>query len=276
MTQFLRPDSNVTQTNFTGGFAEIDESSASDADFAYSANDSAATLEVGLSNPSGTPASGTTTVRYRYVKTQGGSPSSSGNNVSFQVHIYQGGTLIASDTGQTASLATWSARSFTPDMSSVTDWNDLRIRVSVTASGGGPSGRGVGISWAELEAPDAGTTYNETHGASVAAGEAIGSTGTYGVTHSASVAADAPSPGGLLYADAILESVQADFASPGGKGYYETLSASVGLSEASPATITEPNGWAKPGEPTGNWTQGASGSGSWTEINPTDVDWTQQ
>ena len=35
MAQFLRPDSNVTQTDFTGGFAEIDDSVASDADTAF-------------------------------------------------------------------------------------------------------------------------------------------------------------------------------------------------------------------------------------------------
>lgn len=154
MAQFLRPDSNVTQTSFTGGFAEIDESTASDADFAYGAINTAATLEVGLANPSSTPASGTTTVRYRIARTNGAAVDGGGNAVDVTCHVYQGTTLIASDTARTAT-GTWTQYSFTPSMASVTDWNDLRLRFVTTASGGGPSvRRGAAVSWAEMEAPD--------------------------------------------------------------------------------------------------------------------------
>lgn len=156
MAQFLRPDSNVTQTSFTGGFADIDESTASDADFAYGANNTAAVLEVGLSNPSGTPASGTTTVRYRVAKTNAGTVDGSGNSVTVTAEVYQGTTLISSDTARTAD-GTWTAYSWTPNMASVTDWTDLRLRFTTSASGGGPSvRRGGAVSWAEMETPDAG------------------------------------------------------------------------------------------------------------------------
>ena len=154
MAQFLRPDANVTQTSFTGGFADLDESTASDADFAYGDNNTAATLEVGLSNPSGTPGSGTTTVRYRVAKTNAGTVDGAGNACDIQCHVYQGTTLIASDTARTVT-GTWTTYSFTPNMGSVTDWNNLRLRFVTTTSGGSPANRrGAAVSWGEIEAPD--------------------------------------------------------------------------------------------------------------------------
>lgn len=160
--QFLRPDGNITQTSFTGGFAEIDEASASDADFAYGANNVAAVLEVSLSNPTGAPASGTTTVRYRIAKTNAGTVDGGGNAVTVTAAVYQGTTLIASDSAQTAT-GTWTQYSWAPSMASVTDWNDLRLRFTTSASGGTAANRrGGAVSWAEVEAPAAGaTTFNQ-------------------------------------------------------------------------------------------------------------------
>jgi hypothetical protein len=153
VAQFLRPDSNVTQSGFTNGFAAIDEPTASDADFAYGANNTAAVLEVGLSNPS-TPGSGTTTVRYRVAKVNAGALSGSGSTITVTCEVYQGTTLIAADTERTAT-GSWVGYSFTPDMSGVTDWSDLRLRFTTTAGGGSPANRrGGAVSWAELEAPD--------------------------------------------------------------------------------------------------------------------------
>lgn len=174
MAQFLRPDGNITQTSFTGGFAEIDESAASDTDFAYGANNTAAVLEVSLSNPSGTPAAGTTTVRYRIAKTNNGTVDGAGNAVTVTAEVYQGGSLIASDTARTAT-GTWTAYSFTPDMSGVTDWNDLRLRFTTSSSGGSPANRrGGAVSWAELESPDAAPAVtHSTSGALVGGGAAI-------------------------------------------------------------------------------------------------------
>lgn len=154
MAQFLRPDSNVTQTSFTNGFDAIDESSASDADFAYGTNNTAAVLEVGLSNPSGTPGAGTTTVRYRVAKTNAGTVDGGGNAVTVTASVYQGGTLIAEDSARTVT-GTWTEYSWTPSMASVTDWNDLRLRFTTSASGGSPANRrGGAVSWAEVESPD--------------------------------------------------------------------------------------------------------------------------
>lgn len=155
MAQVLRPDGNVTQTSFTNGFAEIDESAASDADFAYGANNTVATLEVSLGNPSATPASGTTTVRYRVARTKDGVVDGTGSACDVTCSVYQGGSLVAADSARTVT-GSWTEYSFTPDMSGVTDWTDLRLRFVTTASGGsGPNRRGGAVSWAELEAPDA-------------------------------------------------------------------------------------------------------------------------
>lgn len=154
MAAFLRPDSNITQTEFTGGFAEIDEATASDSDLAYSTNNADATLEVGLSNPSGTPTSGTCTVRYRIAKTNNGSVDGGGNAVTVTAYAFEGSTQIAADSTRTAD-GTWTQYSFTFNTSAVSNWNDLRLRFVVSKSGGGPSARrGAGISWAELETPD--------------------------------------------------------------------------------------------------------------------------
>lgn len=153
MAQFLRPDSNVTQTNWTGGFADIDEATASDADFAYGANNSSsATLEVGLSNPS-TPAGGTCTVRWRYAKVDAGTLSGTGGTVTQTCGLYQGTTLITSSAVTTT--GTWTAASFTFQVTAITNWNDLRLRWTQTASGGGGNARGSAVSWAEVETPNA-------------------------------------------------------------------------------------------------------------------------
>jgi hypothetical protein len=154
MTQFLRPDSNVTQTTWTNGFAEIDEVTASDVDFSYGANNTAAaTLEVGLTNPTQTPGTGTCTVRWRRAKVSSGTLSGTGGTVTQTCGVYQGATLITSSTITTT--GTWTESTFTFQTSSVTNWNDLRLRFTQSASGGGGNARGSAVSWAVIEVPDA-------------------------------------------------------------------------------------------------------------------------
>lgn len=163
MAQFLRPDSNVTQTSFTNGFAQIDEEVASDADFAYGANNTAAVLEVHVSNPPATPdAAGTSTVRYRIARTNAGTLSGTGNAVTVTPGVYQGATLIQAGTAQTAT-GTWTTYTFTFTHGSITDWTNIRLRFTTSASGGTAANRrGGAISWAEIEAPDAAVLRNLT------------------------------------------------------------------------------------------------------------------
>ena len=156
MAEFLRPNSNVTQSSFTNGFAAIDETSASDADFAYGANNTAAVLEVGLTDPTAgwVPGAGTINVRYRHAKVNNGALDGGGNAVTVTAAVYNGTTLIATDAAQTCT-GTWTTRTWNPDLSSLTDWTDVRLRFTTSASGGGPSvRRGGAISWAEIETPD--------------------------------------------------------------------------------------------------------------------------
>jgi len=160
MAQFLRPDSDVTSTNIaSGNYTGIDETSASDSDYVETKKQSdgnTSRYECGLSNPSITPTSGTTTVRYRL-----GPGELNAVVITVTVSVYQGTTLIAASGGQTvpSSATTYS---FTPDMSSVTNWNDLRLRFDFAFTGGGASSSGR-LLWTELEAPDfASTAYTLT------------------------------------------------------------------------------------------------------------------
>ena len=154
MPQFARPDSNVTQTSFTGGFVEIDEAVASDADFAYGANNIAAELEVGLSNVTD-PAVGTGHIfRYRIAKTDNGTVTGTGNAVTVTARLLQGATEIAADIAQTTT-GTWTQYEFTlseAQANNITDYTDLRLEF-VTSVSGGPARRGGAVSWAELEVP---------------------------------------------------------------------------------------------------------------------------
>jgi hypothetical protein len=179
MAQFGRPDSNVIQTNVTGGFTAIDESTASDADFAFSANNTTAELEVGLGDVTN-PGSGSHVVRYRYAKTNAGTPDSGGSNGTLEVRLRQGATQIATSGSITVSSGTWTAGSFTltgTEADSITDWTDLRIEFAIVGGGGSPSARrGVGVSWAELETPD--VVSGVTGTGSVAFGFSTSASGT--------------------------------------------------------------------------------------------------
>lgn len=159
MAQFLRPDSNVTQTAFTGGFADIDEASFSDADFAYSTDKLAGVLEVGLTNPAvepGPPGAGTCTVRFRWAKVDGGVyPGTGGSDPTATMEVYEGTTQIAAGPAAATPPDAWAEVSYTFDSTLVTDWTNVRLRYSVSATGGSTANaRGGAVSWAEIEVPD--------------------------------------------------------------------------------------------------------------------------
>lgn len=161
MAQFARPDSNVTQTSFTNGFAEIDESTPSDADFAFGANNTAAELEVGLSNVTDPTSSTGHIFRYRVAKTNAGTVDGTGNSVTVTARLMQGTTQIATDTAKTAD-GTWTQYAYTltgGEADAITDYTDLRLEFVTSTSGGAPANRrGGAVSWAELEVPSAAQT----------------------------------------------------------------------------------------------------------------------
>lgn len=167
MAQFARPDSDVTVTSFTGGFSAIDEATASNADFAYGANNTASELEVGLSNVTDPAASTGHIFRYRIAKTNAGLVDGGGSAVTVTARLMQGTTQIATDTAKTAT-GTWTQYAYTlsgAEADAITDYADLRLEFVTSASGGSPANRrGGAVSWAEMEVPDAGappTQYNQ-------------------------------------------------------------------------------------------------------------------
>jgi len=166
----LRPDGNITQSGWTGGYAEIDEVTPNDTDFAYSTDGTTSdTLEVSLTNPGGSPTgAGTATILWRWSKMLAGVSNGSGSGNAYTLSVYQGTTLI-DEVFKTMPFSGWCDASFTPDLSSVTDWDDLRIRI-VTA---GIGTNGVGISWLELQVPELANVEHPTSGALVGQGAVI-------------------------------------------------------------------------------------------------------
>ena len=178
MAQFLRPDGVISQGSWTGGFADIDEATPNDADRAYSANNPGGSIfEVSLSDPADTPDTGTSTIRYRHGRVNNGTLSGTGTATTLDVSVMQGGITIASD-AQQAPGGAYVTRSWTPDLSAVTNWNDLRLRFVPGGGGGSPSNRrGVAISFAEGEVPDGAppvTTIPVTAASQASEGQAAG------------------------------------------------------------------------------------------------------
>jgi hypothetical protein len=152
----LYPDGNVTTGWTSGTYTTIDETPYSDSDFAYAGVNATQTFEVSLNNPPGTPASGTCTVNYRYAQVNSsGVVTSGGTAATITVHVYQGASLVASGTTRTGTGA-WQADSFTFNTSSVSNWNDVRLRFVSVGSGGSPASnrRGGAVSFGEIQTPD--------------------------------------------------------------------------------------------------------------------------
>lgn len=160
MAQFGRPDSDTVQDFFTGGFSVIDEATASDADFAYGANNTVATLEVGLTSLTDPGVDTGHIIRFRAARVDDGVVDGGGSGVTVTVHLYQGASPISSNVAAIATTGSWQqtqATVPTAAVATITDYSDLRLRFTTTASGGSPANRrGGAVSWAELEVPDAG------------------------------------------------------------------------------------------------------------------------
>ena len=161
MTQFGRPTSDITNDFATGGFADLDEVSASDSDFANTADNTTGQLEVALTSSLADPEVSTGhVVRVRLAKADTGvPPSTTGNTQNMTVTLYQGATLIAT-VRSSAAVGAWAQTDYTltaGEANSITDYTDLRVRIDSPASGGGAPGnrRGGAVSWVVLELPDA-------------------------------------------------------------------------------------------------------------------------
>jgi hypothetical protein len=154
MPQFLRPDADLISTNYTGGWAEIDEVTPADNDLAFGAVNSATpTLTVSLTNPSFPPGGVLGIVRWRSARRNQNGSLTAGNSFTGTCTLLQGSTTITSDAYSTDNLET---REFTFNLSDVTNFNDLRLRFNQTASGGNNNIQrsGLAVTWAEVEIPD--------------------------------------------------------------------------------------------------------------------------
>ena len=170
MAQFLRPDSDITTTNITGSYTAIDETSASNTDFIESNGTGTSTFECGLSNTSGTPASGSRIVRYVVAELDDATstPDNTGGPADLTASLHEGSNTIATDT-QRSGDGSWTQYSFTltaPQVASIVNYDNLSFRVVINDVTGGPPGDRAryGLSWMEMEIPnpvdDVGTANN--------------------------------------------------------------------------------------------------------------------
>ena len=169
MAQFGRPISDLQNTSITGGFGAIDETSASDADFLYSADNTDTVYECGLTSTLLDPTTGSShTFRYRIAEIDGGVLGDGAGNgtVTVQTSLRQGATVIATDTTRNCTNA-WSSHTLTittGEADNITDYTNLRLYFNILSpTGGAPGGRrGAGISWGELEVPERITIFDES------------------------------------------------------------------------------------------------------------------
>jgi hypothetical protein len=190
MAQFARPDADVSN-NGNGGFADIDEATASDADYWWGDDNAADVLEVSLGNVTDPGVSTGHIVRVRLAKVDGGVyPGTGGTTPTQTVELFQGTTLIATAVSAVNAPDAWTQTDYTlsaAEADAITDYTDLRVRVTNTASGGSPANRrGGAASWAELEVPDAAAVTEKQGTDSGSGAEAAGEQATYARTESGS------------------------------------------------------------------------------------------
>lgn len=182
MAQLLRPISEVTNDNSANapnGHTLTDGTAPDSGDWWYGENNSDHTLEVLLTDLSGTPpASGTCTVTIYQAQADSDAgttaPTSGGSNATYDVYVFEGATQRAARTGISCSESSFTAdANLTFAASSITDWSTVRVRFISYGTGGSPSGRrAAAISYIEISAPDeaADTTLTADGGALTATG----------------------------------------------------------------------------------------------------------
>lgn len=158
--QFARPDGlGGSNGSWTGTFADIDETPASDIDFLASPSGPTTShyYELSLSDVEVPFARTGITVRYRYAK----SGNDNGKTTNLTVELRQGSTVIASQTHTDipgVDGSGWRDGNFTlspAQANTITDFGDLRLRFDPSSTGGGQK-RSAQVSWAEVEFPSIG------------------------------------------------------------------------------------------------------------------------
>ena len=165
MAQFARPDGDVTVSagwvKQVGGSASlgdlytaVDEVTPDASDFVGSDTTSGSFYECSLGDVIDPGVSTGHVVRYSNSKS-----SSAGKTIDNLIELRQGATVIASwNHLNISNVATQHNQTLTAAQAdAITDYPDLRLRTTVTISGGG-AGRSLYLYWAEFEVPDAGGT----------------------------------------------------------------------------------------------------------------------
>ncbi len=164
MAQLVYPTSDASNDFASGGFGDIDEGGTpDDGDFANSGDAADETLEVHIGDPTDPTSSTGHIVRWRHALIDGGVlAADAGAGADITVSLVENVTVRASK-GPIAldAVLAWTEDSFTlsgAEADAISDYTDLRIRFFGEGGGGAPAGRrGVGVSWAEFEVPDAAT-----------------------------------------------------------------------------------------------------------------------
>lgn len=154
MTQYARPDSDISATSWTGAYSTIDEVSYSDADYLQGAENANGTAEKGLSDVTDPVSSSDHIVRFRAWQ------ENDTHQRTLSVILVQGSTTISTYVAFNLVKGTATSYSWTlspAEADAISNYTDLRIRftsggtVSIPTS----SQSDVFVSWAELEVPDA-------------------------------------------------------------------------------------------------------------------------
>lgn len=169
MSQFGRPDSDVTKGAWTASsgtdlYPMLDEVSPDSADYIILTNQTSNTCEVGLTNVTDPVSSSNHVVRVRGRRV---------GTVTLTAYLYQGTTQICTFSltlGTTDATTEYTLSGAEAD--AITDYSDLRIRLTGTASN---AARFIYIVWAELDVPDVATaTLTISVSDSITLSESIG------------------------------------------------------------------------------------------------------
>jgi hypothetical protein len=156
MTQYARPNGDVSATNWTDSYTAIDEVSPSDTDYIIGSNSANGTFICTLNSISEPATKNACTIKFRARKSASG-----GHDRQVSVQVFEGTTARGTAVASGNLSETWTEYSSTSiDLSAVTDWGALRFNIVSAGTTGTPAGdrRYVWVSWGELSTPDAGGT----------------------------------------------------------------------------------------------------------------------
>ena len=157
MTQYARPDSDVSDGNWlnsadnnTNLYSYVDESSVNDSDYIY-ADDQWGSTEIcilGLGDVTDPSSAADHKITVRALENMGF------GGVDLNVILQQGTTTIRSHTFNPSSgFANYTTTLTSSQANAITDYSDLRIKISATDQMG--SEATTQVSWAYFECPDA-------------------------------------------------------------------------------------------------------------------------